>query len=154
MITPKRTEFDALSALRDADPLRYTAVLYVPEDKRAPVTSIWLFQSEIARIRDLISEPLPGEIRLQWWRDVLLGLRDSEAMQNPLAVDLLEMIDANSLSLDLFVTFLDAMTFDLYDDPLQEAAGRYTFQAICWKREMYLLTIGVRSTTVRTSKAP
>ncbi len=122
MTSSKLSESGALGALREADPLRYAAVLYMPQEKRAPIASIWLFQSEIERIRDLVSEPLPGEIRLQWWRDVFLGMRDGEAKQNPLAVDLLETIDANGLSRDLFVTFLEAMTFDLYEDPMREGA--------------------------------
>ncbi|MEO1749123.1 MAG: phytoene/squalene synthase family protein [Pseudomonadota bacterium] len=122
MTTSISSNANLLNALREIDPLRYAAILYMPQDKRVAVASIWLFQSEIERIRDLISEPLPGEIRLQWWHDVFLGMRDGEAKQNPLAVDLLATIDANGLSRDMFVAFLEAMTFDLYDDPMQETA--------------------------------
>ncbi|MEO1703358.1 MAG: phytoene/squalene synthase family protein [Pseudomonadota bacterium] len=112
---------DLLSALKKADPVRYASVLYMPETKRPAVASLWLFQTEIERIRDLVSEPLPGEIRLQWWRDVLEGLRDGEATQNPLAVALLDTVENNGLRRDLFVAYVEAMAFDLYDDPMQDS---------------------------------
>ena len=46
-----------LPMLKRADPLRYTAALYLPVDKREAVASLWLFQAEIERIRDIVSEP-------------------------------------------------------------------------------------------------
>ena len=42
-----------------------------PSRKRGALLALYAFNAEIAAIRDRIREPLPGEIRLQWWRDVL-----------------------------------------------------------------------------------
>ncbi|MEM1376511.1 MAG: phytoene/squalene synthase family protein [Pseudomonadota bacterium] len=107
-----------LQQLKEADYVRYCAVLFAPEDKRQALTALSLFQAEIERIRDLVSEPLPGEIRLQWWRDVFLGMRDSEAKANPLAAALLEARKTHVLPHVHFTDYLDAMEFDLYDDPM------------------------------------
>ena len=48
---------------------------------------------EIARVRDLAREPMPGEIRLQWWREVLAGERDGEAAAHPVAAALRKTLD-------------------------------------------------------------
>ncbi|MEN0000464.1 MAG: phytoene/squalene synthase family protein [Pseudomonadota bacterium] len=111
-----------LAMLREADLLRYTVALYVPADKRAALVSLWLFQAEVERIRDIVSEPLPGEIRLQWWRDVINRMRDGEAQQSPLAKALLATIDAHALQREQFDNYLESMTFDLYDDPMPSIA--------------------------------
>ncbi|MEO0543961.1 MAG: phytoene/squalene synthase family protein [Pseudomonadota bacterium] len=120
MTDPSHTGNDLLASLKATDPVRYAAVLYMPEEKRLAVASLWLFQTQIERIRDLVSEPLPGEIRLQWWRDVLDGVRDGEARQNPLAAALIETVDTNGLSRDRIGAYLETMVFDLYDDPMPD----------------------------------
>ena len=43
----------------------------------------------MTRVREAAREPLPGEIRLQWWTDVLSGERREEASANPVAAALL-----------------------------------------------------------------
>ena len=50
-----------------------------------------LSMSRLARVREAAREPLPGEIRLQWWRDVLGGERTGEAGANPVAAALLDV---------------------------------------------------------------
>lgn len=84
---------------------------------------------ETARIREQISQPLPGEIRLQWWRDVIanasVGIADAGA-GHPLASALLDTIVRFGLPQDAFERFLDARIFDLYDDPMP---SREAFEA-------------------------
>jgi phytoene synthase len=109
---------DRLNQLREADRERYLSVLFAPEDRRAALATLFLFNAETARLRDLVSEPLPGEIRLQWWREVIGGERAEEARQNPLAAALLEMIAAQDLPPAAFDNLLQARIFDLYDDPM------------------------------------
>ena len=59
--------------VREADRDRYLATLFAPADRRGALFSLYAFDIEISRIRDLAREPMPGEIRLQWWREVLEG---------------------------------------------------------------------------------
>ncbi|MCO5163640.1 MAG: phytoene/squalene synthase family protein [Mesorhizobium sp.] len=101
--------------VRKADADRYLSVLYAPEAKRHALLSLYAFDAEIARIRDLVSEPMPGEIRLQWWRDVLSA---GEASGHPIAAALLETIAGGRLPLQPFLDYLEARIFDLYDDPM------------------------------------
>jgi phytoene synthase len=109
-----------LEALRAADIDRYLALLLMPEAIQADLATLFLFNAEIAAIRDRIREPLPGEIRLQWWRDVLDGERGGEAEAHPLASSLLEMVARRSLPLSLLTGMCEARVFDLYDDPMPD----------------------------------
>ncbi len=107
-----------LAMLRDTDRDRYLACLLSPEDKRGALAALYAFNAEIARIRDLVREPLPGEIRLQWWRDLLEGNASGEG--NPVAEELLSTIETYRLPRQTFMDMIDARVFDLYDDPLPD----------------------------------
>ena len=48
--------------VREQDQDRYIAGLYAPEDRRAALYALYAFSLEIARVRALVSEPLPGEV--------------------------------------------------------------------------------------------
>ncbi len=102
--------------VRKSDEDRYLSVLYAPEGKRQALLSLYAFDAEIARVRDLVSEPMPGEIRLQWWRDIISAGESGGG--HPIAAALLETIANNCLPRQTFLDYLDARTFDLYDDPM------------------------------------
>ncbi|WP_306117873.1 MULTISPECIES: phytoene/squalene synthase family protein [unclassified Roseitalea] len=112
------TSGNLLGQLRAADRERYLSVLFAPEDKREALAALFLFNAEIARIRDIVSEPLPGEIRLQWWREVIDGDRAEEAGHHPVAAPLLKTINRFDLPAATFDNMLEARIFDLYDDPM------------------------------------
>lgn len=102
--------------VRKSDEDRYLSVLYAPEAKRQALLSLYAFDAEIARVRDLVSEPMPGEIRLQWWRDILSASEPGGG--HPIAAALLETIANHRLPRQTFLDYLEARTFDLYDDPM------------------------------------
>src|SRR4029450_4592138 len=54
--------------------------------------------SEMARVREVVREPVAGEIRLQWWSDVLGGAGRGEVAAHPVAAALLETIASYSLA--------------------------------------------------------
>lgn len=107
-----------LDHLREHDTDRYLATLFAPADKQAHLAALYAFNAEIGRVRGLIHEPAMGEIRFQWWREVLSGERGGEARDNPVAAALLETVRACSLPTKPLVDLIDARTFDLYDDPM------------------------------------
>ncbi|HTO32623.1 MAG TPA: phytoene/squalene synthase family protein [Pararhizobium sp.] len=113
----------SLSALRDSDRDRYLACLLSPADKRGPLSALYAFHAEIARIRDLVREPLPGEIRLQWWRDVLEDVSGAGGEGHPLAEALLVCIKAHKLPVSVLQNMIDARVFDLYDDPMESRSS-------------------------------
>ena len=59
--------------VRGHDFVRYASTLFVPSDKRRALLALYAFNVEIYRVRDQVTQPLPGEIRMQWWSDMLAG---------------------------------------------------------------------------------
>lgn len=107
-----------MDAVRAADRDRYLSALYAPEDKRAALFSLYAFNAEIAGVRDRIREALPGEVRLQWWRDVIASGAEGAGGGHPIAEALLKTIRIHGLPAAAFENYLDARIFDLYDDPM------------------------------------
>ncbi|WP_315919792.1 phytoene/squalene synthase family protein [Mesorhizobium sp. SP-1A] len=107
-----------MEAVRAADHDRYLSALYAPEDKRGALLSLYAFNAEIAGVRDRIREALPGEVRLQWWRDVIASDDPDSGAGNPLAEALKATIAAHGLPKAAFDNYLEARVFDLYDDPM------------------------------------
>ena len=116
-MSPAETEAAAL--VRQADSDRYLAALYAPAEKRGALLALYAFNAEIAAIRDRISQPLPGEIRLQWWRDMLGNAQSTTAAAgHPIAIALLDAIRDHRLPVETFQNMIEARIFDLYDDPM------------------------------------
>jgi len=104
--------------VRAHDRDRFLADLFAPEAKRRYLFALHAFNLEIARVRELVSEPMPGEIRLQWWRDVLAGEGRGEVAGHPVAAALLETIGLHDLPRAAFDNLAAARIFDLYNDPM------------------------------------
>lgn len=118
----QQPEAQILAMLRDTDRDRYLACLLSPAEKRSALAALYAFYAEIARVRDVIHEPLPGEIRLQWWRDILAS-EHSTGEGNPLAEALLSCIREHRLPVSVLQDMIDARIFDLYDDPMQDRSA-------------------------------
>jgi len=117
------TNFEHCAALvRAADRDRYLATLFAPAEHRDALFALYAFNAEIARVRDLAREPMPGEIRLQWWREVLSGERDGEAAAHPVAPALRETLARYNLPRGPLIELVEAHSFDLYDDPMASFA--------------------------------
>ena len=109
---------DVEALARAADWERWVATLFAPGGKRPALLALLAFSAEIARVRDIVSDPMPGEIRLRWWRDMLTGERRAEALGHPVAAALLDTIERHRLPAGALVNLIDARIFDLYDDPM------------------------------------
>ena len=108
--------------VRDNDPDRFFATLFAPADKRPHLLALYAFSHEIARVRESVSEPMPGEVRLQWWRDALQGEARGDVRANPVAAALDDTIVRFRLPRSALVDLVDARTFDLYDDAMPTLA--------------------------------
>lgn len=104
--------------VRTADRDRFVSSLFAPAQHRAALHALYAFNVEVARVREVAREPLPGEIRLQWWSEVLRGERAEEASANPVASALLTVIERSRLASAKLTALIDARCFDLYDDPM------------------------------------
>lgn len=106
-----------IALVRASDRDRYLATLFAPAQHRPALSALYAFNVEIGRVREAAREPMPGEIRLQWWREVLLGERDGEAAAHPIASALRESIARYRIEPERLIALVDAHTFDLYDEP-------------------------------------
>jgi len=108
--------------VREFDRDRYLAGLLAPSAARKHLFALYAFNYEIARIRELVHEPMPGELRLQWWRDALTGGAHGDVARHPVASTLLATIEQFSLPRAQLLELIDARTFDLYDDAMPDVA--------------------------------
>jgi phytoene synthase len=108
--------------VRAADRDRFLSSLFAPAEHRAALHALYAFNVEVARVREVAREPLPGEIRLQWWSEVVNGERAEEAAANPVASALLSVIERHRLAVSALTALIDARCFDLYDDPMARLA--------------------------------
>jgi phytoene synthase len=100
----------------ETDKERYWASLYAPADRRDALYALYAFDHEISRVAAVVREPIAGEIRLQWWREVLEGKRDGEAAANPVAAALLEAVRRYDVPAAQLVDVIDAHAVDLDKD--------------------------------------
>ena len=84
--------------VRTADRDRFIATLFAPAEQRGALHALYAFNVELARVRDVAHTALPGEIRLQWWSDVINRERDDEAQANPVAAALLATMERHGLA--------------------------------------------------------
>ena len=109
--------------VRTHDFARYAATLFLPADQRRALLSIYAFNVEIFRVRDQVSQPLPGEMRLQWWTDMLAGTVHGGVEGNPVAAELLLTINNFRLSVEPLLRLIEEHQFDLYNDPMPSMAA-------------------------------
>ena len=113
--------------VQQADRDRFIASLFAPADKRDGLYALYAFNAEIARVREVAHQALAGEIRLQWWSDVIACERTGEARANPVAAALLATIERHRLSPARLITMVEAHRFDLYDEPMRDLAQLETY---------------------------
>src|ERR1700742_4156093 len=106
------------SLVREGDKNRFFATLFAPQKYRRALFVLYAFNLEVARTRELAREPMPGEIRLQWWRDVLGGAGRGDIDAHPVAGPLRDVIVRYRLPPKMLLDLIDARSFDLYDEPV------------------------------------
>lgn len=109
--------------VREHDFARYASSLFVSADQRRTLLALYAFNIEISRVRDQVSQPLPGEIRLQWWTDVLAGTARGGVEGSPVATELMLAVRNFNLPIQPLLRLIKEHEFDLYDDPMPTMAA-------------------------------
>ncbi len=72
METPPPSALSACGTLlRQGDKARFLTALFAPAEAREGLFALYAFNLEVAKTREMVSEPMLGQIRLQWWRETL-----------------------------------------------------------------------------------
>jgi phytoene synthase len=66
----ERSTYLAAEARRH-DPDRFLCALFAPAERRDAVLGLVLLHHELAKVPDVVSQPMAGYIRYQWWRDAV-----------------------------------------------------------------------------------
>jgi NADH dehydrogenase [ubiquinone] 1 alpha subcomplex assembly factor 6 len=109
----------AVAALvRRHDRDRYQAALFAPADRREALFALYAFNYEIARVREAVTQPMLGQIRLQWWREIVdAAFADAPARQHEIAAPLAAVIGDHALTRAHFDRMIDTRERDLADEP-------------------------------------
>jgi phytoene synthase len=108
--------------VRTSDKDRFLAALFAPAEHRAALHALYAFNVEIGRVREIVREPLAGEIRLQWWTDAIAGHAAGDIQSNPVAAALLATVSRYGLPAESLTGLIAAHRFDLYDEPMRTPA--------------------------------
>lgn len=113
-------EFEACRLIaRKQDYERYMAAMFLPRRDRPKMWALLAFNQEIARTRDAVSEPMIGQIRLQWWREVLEAATGGGPVRaHEVVVPLTDAIRAGALSAASLSEMIEGRERDLDDSPI------------------------------------
>jgi len=122
MAEPAALSYSA-QQVRRGDPDRFLTALFAPAAAREHLFALYAFNLEVARIPELIHEPMMGQIRLQWWRerlDEIYAGSPRGGAETPQA--LAKAIAAGDLPRASFETILEARERDLDPTPPADIA--------------------------------
>lgn len=122
-VTPHSSALEAAydycaDLVRRMDRDRFLACLFAPADLRPHLLALHAFSIDVARVREVVREALPGEMRLVWWREVIEGQGRGAVEGHPVAYALMDTMQRFSLPPSALINLVDARIFDVYDDPM------------------------------------
>jgi phytoene/squalene synthetase len=104
--------------VRRGDPDRFLAAMLAPPDARERLFALYAFNLEVARIPSVVSEPLLGAIRLQWWRETVAMIYEQGRVRSHEVVEpLAAAIRAADLPREPFDRLMDARARDVEARP-------------------------------------
>lgn len=107
---------DCARLLRRHDYDRFLTGLFAPAPRREALFAVYAFNLEIARTREAVSEPMLGQIRLQWWRETIEEIYQGRVRRHEVVQPLAATIADLSLPRDPFDRLIDARENDLIDE--------------------------------------
>ena len=102
------------------DPDRFAAVMAAPTAARARLFPLYAFNLEVARAPWVSKEPIIGEMRLQWWRDVVA---EPAPRAHEVAGPFHALIQEAALPLAVIDRLIEARIHDVYGEPFADGAA-------------------------------
>ena len=108
---------------RRHDPDRYLCALLAPADRRDALLTLALLNHELARIPEIVSQPMAGMIRLEWWREALEELASGRpARRHPVVEALTAVLEARLVDPQVLQALIVAREPALEQIPADAAA--------------------------------
>lgn len=100
--------------VKNNDYYRYICCLFTPEILRKRLFTLYAFNNEIAKIKDIASDPMTGLIRITWWREAIDEIYTNKPPRKHEVVKALyELIKTTSLQRSLLNKIIDAHETDI-----------------------------------------
>jgi len=118
---------DCAKYVREHDNDRFLSVLFAPADYREDLFALYAFNLELSKIRETVSEPLIGRMRLQFWRDAVPQILEGTPPSHYVAEALASAVKMHALSATYLNEIIDMRETDLDDIPPKDldAVVRY-----------------------------
>jgi NADH dehydrogenase [ubiquinone] 1 alpha subcomplex assembly factor 6 len=109
--------------VRDIDNDRFLSALFAPDDVREDLYALYAFNLELSKIRETVSEPMIGRMRLQFWRDAVPGIAAGTPPAHAVAGPLADCVRRAGISEAELSALIDARETDLDDVPPRDLAA-------------------------------
>ncbi|WP_244464376.1 squalene/phytoene synthase family protein [Candidatus Liberibacter africanus] len=118
----------------------YLACLLSPSTFRISIAFLYHFNADLMRIRDVARNPIMGDIRLQWWKDIFESSHHDipPKSASPFAVELLSIIHQYHLPYQCFLDMIEAHLFDSYNDSIFDCKN---FEIYAFKTSSHLIRL-------------
>jgi NADH dehydrogenase [ubiquinone] 1 alpha subcomplex assembly factor 6 len=141
-------ELSSVAALvRRHDRDRYQTALFAPAARREALFALYAFNYEIASVREHVTQPTLGRIRLEWWRENIAAAFDSgPVLHHPVVEALSRTVREYRLTRGHLDRLIDAREADLDDEPPATLAELEAYAEDTSSRLIYLAleVLGVR----------
>ena len=105
--------------VQKGDPDRFAATMAAPVSARRVLFPLYAFNVEVARAPWVASEPMIGEMRLQWWRDALEEIaKGGPVRKHEVTTPLAEVLDREAA--EALDRLFEARRWDLYTDAFDD----------------------------------
>lgn len=102
--------------VRKHDRGRFVTALFAPDAAREGLFALYAYNHEIARTREVVTETMIGQMRLQFWRDAVRDMYEQDtAPEHEVAQALHIAVRKHNLSRILLERMIHAREFDLED---------------------------------------
>lgn len=95
---------------------RFLVTLFAPSQVREDLFALYAFNHEVAKIREAVSEPMLGEIRLQWWRESIDGIYEDNPRNHEVVLPLHAAVKRTNVAKQEFINIINARAADIYDE--------------------------------------
>jgi phytoene synthase len=133
--------------VRRYDRDRFQTALFAPAARREALFALYAFNYEIARVRESVTQPVLGQIRLEWWRENIAAAYEGGPVSHHFVVEpLTAAIRELAPTRVHFDRLIDARETDLEDGPPVSLASLEDYADATSARLVYLALeiLGVR----------
>jgi len=128
LISAESTKYIADLVKRE-DRDRYLTALFAPPMVRGALLALYAFNAEVSRIREATSEALIGQIKLEWWREMIALIYEggAEPQGNPVVEGLASIVEFHKLNRVHFDELLNCRAADMSEEAPKDMLALETY---------------------------